>query len=177
MKTLKLILSLKDDYTYPNGSLPAEDFVIESAITAVLNTYYLLQNTLSTNALALVENAPIDTNSISVGGLVSDSYAGLVFWDAEIWMQPGIAASVSFFMSSLMHSLTSFQHPASVRQIANYRVVRYPQARENAQTSYQSSKNDTTFSSDAAVYPWTSGRSGNCTVRTALKLELGVSLY
>ena len=47
--------------------------------------------------MALVENAPIDTNSISVGGLASDSYAGLVFWDAEIWMQPGIAASVSEF--------------------------------------------------------------------------------
>ncbi|KAL8793427.1 MAG: hypothetical protein Q9195_004013 [Heterodermia aff. obscurata] len=85
----------KDDYTYPNGSLPLDDFIIESAITAVLNVYYLLQNTIGTNAMALVENAPIDTNSISVGGLASDSYAGLVFWDAEIWMQPGIAASVS----------------------------------------------------------------------------------
>ena len=76
--------------------MPADDFIIESAITAVLNVYYLLQNTLGPNALALVNSAPIDTNSISVGGLTSDSYAGLVFWDAEIWMQPGIAASVGF---------------------------------------------------------------------------------
>lgn len=86
----------QDSYIYPNGSLPSDEFIIESAITAVLNEYYLLQNTIGMNAEALVDNAPIDRNSISVGGLASDSYAGLVFWDAEIWMQPGIAASVSF---------------------------------------------------------------------------------
>ena len=79
-----------DNYTYPeNNTLPTNDFIIESQITAVLNPYYLLQNTLSTNALANVHGAPIDTNSISVGGLASDSYGGQVFWDAEIWMQPG----------------------------------------------------------------------------------------
>ncbi|KAL8823513.1 MAG: hypothetical protein Q9191_005784 [Dirinaria sp. TL-2023a] len=136
-----------DSYIYPNGTLPDDEFIVESAITAVLNEYYILQNTLGVNALALVDNAPIDTNSISVGGLASDSYGGLVFWDAEIWMQPGLATS----------------HPASVRQIAKYRVERYPQARENAQTSYTSSKANVTFSNDAAVYSWTSGRSGNCT--------------
>ncbi|KAL9024643.1 MAG: hypothetical protein Q9196_006362, partial [Gyalolechia fulgens] len=137
-----------DNYTYPeNNTLPADEFIVESAITAVLNEYYLLQNTVGQNALDAADNAPIDANSISVGGLTSDSYAGLVFWDAEIWMQPGIAAS----------------HPQAVKQIANYRVARYAQAKENAQTSYQSSKNSSTFSHDAAVFPWTSGRTGNCT--------------
>ncbi len=137
-----------DDYTFPqNGSLPTDRFIIESAITAVLNPYYLLQNTVSENALAFVDNAPIDTNSMSVGGLTSDSYAGLIFWDAEIWMQPGLAAS----------------HPQAVKQIAKYRVERYAQAKANAQTAYQSSRNDTTFSKDAAVFSWTSGRFGNCT--------------
>ncbi|KAL9128350.1 MAG: hypothetical protein Q9217_002954 [Psora testacea] len=137
-----------DNYTYPeNGTLPADEYIIESAITAVLNGYYLLQNTISTNALANVSFAPIDTWSISVGGLTSDSYAGLIFWDAEIWMQPGLAAS----------------HPQAVKQIANYRVERYGQAKANAQTAYQSSKNMATFSSDAAVFSWTSGRYGNCT--------------
>ncbi|KAL8962737.1 MAG: hypothetical protein Q9183_005109, partial [Haloplaca sp. 2 TL-2023] len=137
-----------DNYTYPeNNTLPSDEFIIESAITAVLNEYYLLQNIISQNALDNANNAPIDTNSISVGGLVSDSYAGLVFWDAEIWMQPGIAAS----------------HPQAVKQIAKYRVARYEQAKANAQTAYQSSKNNTNFSSDAAVFPWTSGRTGNCT--------------
>ncbi|KAL9638640.1 MAG: hypothetical protein Q9164_001419 [Protoblastenia rupestris] len=137
-----------DSYTYPeNGTLPADQYIIESAITAVLNEYYLLQNTISANALSNVSFAPIDTWSISVGGLTSDSYAGLVFWDAEIWMQPGLAAS----------------HPQAVKQIANYRVERYDQAKANAQTAYQSSKNMTSFSSDAAIYSWTSGRYGNCT--------------
>jgi len=137
-----------DNYTYPeNGTLPADQYIIESAVTAVLNEYYLLQNTISANALSNASYAPIDTWSISVGGLTSDSYAGLIFWDAEIWMQPGLAAS----------------HPAAVKQIANYRVGRYGQAMANAQTAYQSSKNTTSFSSDAAVFSWTSGRYGNCT--------------
>ena len=137
-----------DNYTYPqNGTLPADEFLVESAITAVLNEYYLLQNTISQDALANLNNPPIDTNSIAVGGLSSDSYAGLIFWDAEIWMQPGLAAS----------------HPQAVKQIAKYRVARYAQARANAQTAYTSSKNKTAFSSDAAVYSWTSGRQGNCT--------------
>lgn len=137
-----------DDYTFPeNGTLPADAFIIESAITAVLNPYYLLQNTISQNALAFVNDAPIDTNSISVGGLTSDSYAGLVFWDAEIWMQPGLAAS----------------HPQAVKQIAKYRVERLAQAKANAQTAYQSSRNDSAFSENAAVFSWTSGRFGNCT--------------
>ena len=137
-----------DNYTFPeNGTLPDNQYIVESAITAVLNEYYLLQNTISANALSNVSYAPIDTSSISVGGLTSDSYGGLVFWDAEIWMQPGLAVS----------------HPQAVKQIANYRVARYGQAKANAQTSYQSSKNTTTFSDDAAVFSWTSGRSGNCT--------------
>ena len=137
-----------DDYSYQeNSTLPSDPNIIEAAITAVTNPYYLLSNTISQDALANVNDAPIDTNSISVGGLTSDSYAGLVFWDAEIWMQPGIA--VAF--------------PQAAKQIANYRVVRYAQAKANAQTAYTSSKNGTTFSSNAAVYPWTSGRHGNCT--------------
>ena len=137
-----------DNYTFPeNGTLPADQYIVESQITAVLNNYYLLQNTISANALSNVSFAPIDTWSISVAGLTSDSYGGLVFWDAEIWMQPGLAVS----------------HPQAVKQIANYRVERYGQAKANAQTAYQSSQNMTSFSSDAAVYSWTSGRYGNCT--------------
>ncbi|KAL8848061.1 MAG: hypothetical protein Q9221_006895 [Calogaya cf. arnoldii] len=137
-----------DNYTYPeNNTLPSDPFIVESAITAVLNEYYILQNTIGQNALDAANNVPIDTNSISVGGLTSDSYAGLVFWDAEIWMQPGLAAS----------------HPQAVKQIANYRVARYAQAKANAQTAYVSSKNDSSFSDGAAVFPWTSGRAGNCT--------------
>ncbi|KAI9738730.1 MAG: hypothetical protein M1834_008235 [Cirrosporium novae-zelandiae] len=136
-----------DSYAYPNGTLPSDPDIIELQITSITNSYYLLQNTISENAFSHYDEAPINVNSISVGGLTSDSYAGLIFWDAEIWMQPGLVAAFPF----------------AAKQISNYRVERYGQALVNAQTSYQSSKNTTTFSSDAAAFPWTSGRFGNCT--------------
>jgi trehalose/maltose hydrolase-like predicted phosphorylase len=137
-----------DDYSFPdNGSLPNDPYIIESAITAITNPYYLLQNTISQNAMDAVESASINSHSISVCGLGSECYAGQVFWDAEIWMQPGLVAAF----------------PQAAQGIAKYRVARYPEALANAQTAYQSSKNKTRFSSGAAVFSWTSGRFGNCT--------------
>lgn len=137
-----------DDYSFPeNGSLPNDPHIIESAITAVTNPYYLLQNTISQNAIDAVGNASINSHSISVCGLGSECYAGQIFWDAEIWIQPGLVAAF----------------PQAAQGIAKYRVARYPQALANAQTAYRSSKKKTHFSSDAAVFSWTSGRFGNCT--------------
>lgn len=55
-------------------------------------------------------------------------------------------------------------YPQAAKQIARYRSERFPQAQQNVQTAYQSSQNETgKFSSDGAVYSWTSGRYGNCT--------------
>ncbi|KKA25316.1 acid trehalase [Rasamsonia emersonii CBS 393.64] len=137
-----------DDFTFPeNGTLPQDPFIIESAITAVVNPYYLLQNTVGENALKEISNAPVNEWSISVGGLTSDSYAGLIFWDADLWMHPGLAAAF----------------PKAAQRIPNYRVAKYQQARRNVKTAFTSSKNETWFSDSAAVYPWTSGRYGNCT--------------
>lgn len=136
-----------DSYSYPNDTLPNDPNILESSIAAITNPFYLLQNTLGQNAMEAVNNASINSNSISVGGLTSDSYAGQVFWDAEIWMQPGLVAS----------------HPYAAQGIANFRVARYTQALANVETAYQSSKNDTSFSDNAAVFPWTDGRFGNCT--------------
>lgn len=137
-----------DSYAYPeNNTLPSDPNIVEAAIMAVVNPYYLVMNTVSADAHALLNNAPINTNSISVCGLTSDCYGGLVFWDAEIWMQPGLVVS----------------HPWAAKQIANYRVAKYGQALANVKTAYTSSKKETTFSENAAVYPWTSGRFGNCT--------------
>ncbi|KIW16829.1 hypothetical protein PV08_04019 [Exophiala spinifera] len=137
-----------DDFSYPeNGTLPDDPYIVEAAIAAVANPYQLLQNTVSENAILASNNASINSHSIAVGGLGSDSYAGQIFWDAEIWMQPGLVASF----------------PASGRGIANYRVERYQQALANVKTAYQSSQNNTNFSSNAAIFPWTSGRFGNCT--------------
>lgn len=76
-------------------------------------------------------------NSITVGGLSSDSYAGLVFWDADTWVYPSILAL----------------HPNHASSINNYRNRLLPQAIENARF----------YNYSGALYPWTSGRFGNCT--------------
>ncbi len=137
-----------DSYNLDDGSLPDDGYIVESAIVAVVNPFYMLQNTIGKNALAAVDNNTlVNQHSIAVGGLASDAYAGWIFWDAEIWMQPGLVAAF----------------PDAAKGIANYRVATYPQALENPSTAYQSSKNDTTYSENAAAFPWISGRYGNCT--------------
>ena len=136
-----------DNFSLANGSLPNDTFIVESSVMAVVSPYYLLQNTIGANALALVGNSSVNDYSISVGGLTSESYAGLVFWDAVVWMQPGLVAAF----------------PESAKRITNYNVAKYQQAKANVKTAFTSSKNQTMFSDDAALYPWTSGRSGNCT--------------
>ena len=138
-----------DSYRYANGSLPDDANVVELQITAVTGPFHLMQNTVGTNAIAQADNNDnLDVNSIAVGGLGSASYAGLIFWDAEVWMAPGLVVS----------------HPQSAKQIARYRSKRLPQAQKNVKTAYQSSQNMTgKFSPSGAVFPWTSGRYGNCT--------------
>ena len=139
-----------DDYTdLSTGELPDDQNIIELAITAVTNPFHLLQNTVGANAVAAAGgNNKLTSNSISVGGLGSDAYAGWIFWDAEVWMAPGIVVS----------------HPDAAKQIAQYRVDRFQQAQANIKTAYQSSQNETgKFSSNGAVFPWISGRFGNCT--------------
>jgi len=137
-----------DNYSFlENGSLPDDVYIIEAQIMAVVNPFHLLQQTVSESAQKAVGNASINSHSIAVGGLGSDSYAGQIFWDAEVWMQPGLVATF----------------PYAARGIANYRVERYAQAQQNIKTAYQSSKNQTEYSTSGAIFPWTSGRYGNCT--------------
>jgi trehalose/maltose hydrolase-like predicted phosphorylase len=157
-----------DSYANPKtGALPNDNYIIDSAIISVANTYYLLQTTVGPNAQALVKTAAVNVDSVSVGGLVSDSYAGLIFWDADLFMQPGLVAS----------------HPKSAERFTNYRAKKYSQAKANAQTSFAGSQNKTDFSKDAAAYPWTSGRFGNCTAtgpcwdyQYHLNGDIGISL-
>lgn len=138
-----------DNYRYPNGSIPDDPNILELQITAITNPFHMLKETVGVNAIAAAgNNTKLDVNSIAVGGLGSDSYAGQIFWDSEVWMQPGLV--VAF--------------PQSTKQIARYRSERFSQAQANVGTAYQSSKNETDrFSPDGAVYSWTSGRFGNCT--------------
>lgn len=66
-----------DSYHLPNGTLPDDANIQELQITAVTNSYYLLQQTIGLNAItAAGNNTQLDVNSISVAGLGSDSYAG-----------------------------------------------------------------------------------------------------
>lgn len=74
---------------------------------------------------------------VPVSGLSSDSYGGMVFWDADIWMQPAV---LPFF-------------PDIAKQMSNYRNASHFRAVENAQKNGY----------PGALYPWTSGRYANCT--------------
>lgn len=140
-----------DDYSFPeNRTLPNDTYIVEQQITSVTNPYHLLQNTVGQNAIAAAgNNSLLNVNSISVGGLGSDSYAGLIFWDADIWMSSGLV--VAF--------------PEAAKAIPNYRARLFPQAQRNIGMAFSSSQNETNkfSSSGAAVFPWTSGRFGNCT--------------
>lgn len=137
-----------DSYAYPeNGTLPNDEHIIDSAIISVASTYYLLHNTASQNAIKQAGTEKINVDSIAVGGLTSDSYGGQIFWDADVWMQPGLTAS----------------NPEAAQRISNYRAQHYDQALANIATKYAGSQNDTWFAPDAAIYPWTSARFGRCT--------------
>ncbi|KAF2872084.1 acid trehalase [Massariosphaeria phaeospora] len=138
-----------DSYHYPNGSLPTDRNIQEMQILAVTNPFHLLQNIVGPNAVAAAgNNARLAINSVPVCGLGSACYGGLIFWDADVWMAPGLQMS----------------HPEHAQQFVNYRVDKFAQARQNVDMAFSSSQNHTSrFSAGGAVYPWTSGRYGNCT--------------
>lgn len=81
-------------------------------------------------------NATGVTGALGVTGLSSDSYAGMVFWDTDLWMLNGILPYL----------------PDRAKSIVNYRLHTHDQAIDNVPDGM-----------DGAVYPWTSGRFGNCT--------------
>ncbi|KAG9379456.1 Acid trehalase [Pyrenophora tritici-repentis] len=138
-----------DDYRLPNGSLPNDPEVKELHILARTNPFYLLSNMVGPNAVAAAgNNTKLDIYSIPVCGLGSDCYGGLIFWDADVWISPGIQVS----------------HPQHAQNVIKYRVEHFEQAKRNVGTAFTSSKNQTgRFTPGGAVYPWTSGRFGNCT--------------
>lgn len=140
-----------DDYSLEDGTLPSDPYIVEEQIVAVTNPFQLLQNTIGTHSIRASgnNNSMLNANSISVGGLGSDSYAGLVFWDADIWMSSGLV--VAF--------------PDAAKTTVDYRARLFPQAQKNVEMAFSSSQNETgKFSNGSgAVFPWTSGRFGNCT--------------
>ncbi|TQS32889.1 hypothetical protein Golomagni_06782, partial [Golovinomyces magnicellulatus] len=123
-----------DDFTSPSsGDLPEDSNIEALQIGSVSSTYYILQNLMPDDGTGLNEN------SISVGGLSSDSYSGQVFWDADYWVAPSL----------------NLAFPDYAKQIANLRVKQHGEAYKNAQFNGWPNK--------TALFPWTTGRTGNCT--------------
>jgi trehalose/maltose hydrolase-like predicted phosphorylase len=122
-----------DDFTDPaTGEVPSDPNIQTLHIASVANTFYLLQN-------LQPDGSGLNDNSIAVGGLASDSYAGLIFWDADYWMAPGLNLAV----------------PNWSKQISNFRLKQHPQALANAAFN--------NYPSGSSLYSWTAGRYGNCT--------------
>ncbi|MGW8381069.1 glycosyl hydrolase family 65 protein [Streptomyces sp. ODS28] len=74
-------------------------------------------------------------DSIAPTGLSSDNYAGLIFWDAETWMYPGLLST----------------HPGQARSIVDYRYRTMPGARANARK----------LGYKGLFYAWNAGRTGD----------------
>ena len=86
------------------------------------------------------EGPGLGDNSLSPSGLSSDSYGGYIFWDADTWVAPSLLAL----------------HPDRAMSINNYRSKLHRQAQANI-------KENEFREFAGALYPWTSGRFGNCT--------------
>ncbi|KAF2724571.1 carbohydrate-binding module family 32 protein [Polychaeton citri CBS 116435] len=130
------------------GDIPDDENILERQIVSITNTFYILQNTVGAHSVnASGNNTHLAVNSIPVCGLGDSCYGGEIFWDTEVWMAPGLVVN----------------HPESTRQVYAYRLAKYAQAQANIATAYQSSKNNTHFSPNSAIFPWVSSRYGNCT--------------
>jgi trehalose/maltose hydrolase-like predicted phosphorylase len=112
-----------------NGDLP-----LQTAIHA--NTYDLY---------ASIRNDSPDT--IGPSGLSSDGYAGMVFWDSDIWMFPAILAA----------------HPDIARVAVDYRFNTLQAAEHDANSNgpcFPPSSSCPPPSYKGAFYPWTAGDDG-----------------
>ncbi|ORZ05353.1 Six-hairpin glycosidase-like protein [Lobosporangium transversale] len=104
----------------------------ELQLTTISSLYHLLANIRDGN-----EGRGLGDNSIAPAGLTSDSYAGGIFWDADLWMYPSL---LSLF-------------PDYAMSINNYRSKNLDQAYKNAQQ----------YNRSGLLYPWVAFRYGNCT--------------
>ena len=124
------------------------EHLMDRQVISVVAAGMLLMNTVSENAMKYVKNAPINAWGIPVCGLTADCYSGQIFWDMDIFMGPYIAAT----------------HPVEAKQIPLPRTTLYHQAAANIQAANRSpTQRHTNFSPQAVIYPWSTGRDGNCT--------------
>jgi len=94
-----------------------------------------LQTAINANTYGLYASIRNDSpDAIGPSGLSSDGYAGMVFWDSDIWMFPAILAA----------------HPDVARAAVDYRFDTLAAAKHDAAANgYQ-----------GAFYPWTAGDDG-----------------
>lgn len=122
------------------GLLPTDDAVVKALqITAISSAYYLYTSLVPWNSTR-DENPStcIACNSLAVGGLVSQTYGGKIFWDADLFVAPAIQGV----------------HPKLARQFSTYRLNRAAQSRKNTE------RHD--LKAGSMLYAWTSGRHGQC---------------
>lgn len=121
------------------GSLPTDSTIQALQITAIASAYYLYTNLLSYDSS--VDSGPASCqacSSLPVGGLSSQAYGGKVFWDADMFMAPAVQGT----------------HPRLARQFGLYRINRAAQAQQNTERHG--------LAPGSMLYPWTSGRYGQC---------------
>jgi trehalose/maltose hydrolase-like predicted phosphorylase len=94
-----------------------------------------LQTAINANTYDLYASIRSDSpDAIGPSGLSSDGYAGMVFWDSDIWMFPAILAT----------------HPDIARAAVDYRF-----------NTLQAAEHDATANGyQGAFYPWTAGDDG-----------------
>ncbi|KKY39733.1 putative acid trehalase [Diaporthe ampelina] len=122
------------------GSLPTGDDVVKALqITAISSAYYLYTSLIPWSPTR-DENPStcIACNSLAVGGLVSQTYGGKIFWDADLFVAPAIQGV----------------HPKLARQFSLYRINRAEQSRKNTERHG--------LKAGSMLYAWTSGRHGQC---------------
>lgn len=130
IKVDRLLTSHKQAWADPSNALPHITFGNNQLLTLTTRAslYHLAANTRP--------EAQGVTAAVGVSGLSSDSYAGMVFWDSDLWM---------------MNAILPFL-PSHAKSFVNYRLHTHEQAIKNVPEGY-----------GGAAYPWTSGRFGNCT--------------
>ncbi|KAH8845006.1 hypothetical protein MCOR27_005376 [Pyricularia oryzae] len=120
------------------GLLPDDNTIKALQITAISSAYYLYTSLLPWNPSDDNPSTCIACNSLAVGGLVSQTYGGKIFWDADLFVAPAIQGV----------------HPKLARQFALYRINRAEESRKNTKRH--------NLQDGSMLYAWTSGRYGQC---------------
>lgn len=137
LMSAEFVADFRDPVT---GSLPTGDDVVQALqITAISSAYYLYTSLIPWEPTR--DESPctcIACNSLAVGGLVSQTYGGKIFWDADLFVAPAIQGV----------------HPKLARQFSVYRINRAEQSRKNTERHG--------LKAGSMLYAWTSGRYGQC---------------